>query len=114
MSGRGGKREGAGRPKGAKNKENRILEQILEDEKANLVAVAIKMAKKGNTAVLCKLLDKVAPSLTDNKNLNLTDTIEDLVLRNYPTQNTDNKADTAKPEEENSENELKTQEKGSS
>ena len=78
--GRGGYRQGGGRPKGSKNKANLKIDEILATEGANLVHQAVRLAKLGNAAVLCKLLDKVLPTLTDNKNVNFGANFEDFIL----------------------------------
>lgn len=76
MAKRGGYRPNAGRPKGSKNKENKALAELLEDEKLGLLQKAIKLAKSGNVPIMTKLLDKIVPTLTfnenDNTNKNLT------------------------------------------
>ena len=96
-SGRGGYRPGGGRPKGSKNKENKALATILEDEKGNLLKEAIKLAYEGNTAIMTKLLDKIVPTLNSNANinteLNSDDYISNIVSNLLNSENnSDNKA----------------------
>lgn len=57
-----------GRPKGAVNKENAIIRDLLKDNKDMLIAKALEMAEAGNPVVLNKLLDKIVPTLNENHN----------------------------------------------
>lgn len=57
-----------GRPAGAKNKTNKETVDLLLKAKPELIRIAIKEAKSGNNAILAKLLDKITPTLTENKN----------------------------------------------
>ena len=52
-----------GRVKGSKNKSTILFENLLNDNKYELLATAIKMAKEGNATIMNKLLDKFMPSL---------------------------------------------------
>jgi len=65
MAGTGGRRRGAGRPKGTGNKELQAVRDALRENRDALVrrALRLALAKKPNIPVLLKLLDKVAPSM---------------------------------------------------
>ena len=60
---KGGKRKGAGRPKGKSDKTIKEIREILNNYSEELLTKAVKMALDGNTSVMNKLLDKVLPSL---------------------------------------------------
>ena len=53
----------AGRRKGSKNKSTLIFENLLLENRAELLNQAIQMAKGGNERILLKLLDKIVPTL---------------------------------------------------
>ncbi len=81
-----------GRPKGSHNKTTLLLNDILANNKDKLLKTAIKMANEGNAQVLCKLLDKILPTITETTNINKGITFEDFVLNqlkrlNYQRQN---------------------------
>lgn len=62
----GGVRIGAGRPMGSKNTKVSIVKQILDENKEVIInkAIALATQKEPNTAILLKLLDKIAPTLS--------------------------------------------------
>lgn len=55
-----------GRPKGAVNKENKVIRDLLKENKDMLLQKALEMAEAGNPVVLNKLLDKIVPTLNEN------------------------------------------------
>ena len=59
----GGKRKGAGRPKGKSDKSIKEIREILNNYSEDLLKKAYDMAMEGNTQVMNKLLDKILPSL---------------------------------------------------
>ena len=105
MGKRGGYREGAGRPKGSKNKENKALAEILESEKTDLLEKAIKLAKKGNIPIMTKLLDKIVPTLNYNETTTQVETIDSLLNKMYEERvkyvNKADKVQATKPPEDN-------------
>ncbi len=46
---------------------NKEIRNVLIDHKWTLISKAVKMAVNGNVPVMCKLLDKLLPNLSDNK-----------------------------------------------
>jgi hypothetical protein len=70
-----------GRKKGSLNKSTVLFSSILDEEKENLVKVAIRLAKNGEVSVLNKLLDKVLPTLSHNKNENQNDDSKEFETR---------------------------------
>lgn len=62
-----------GRPRGRKNASTVLFQNILDEHKQNLIEKAIELAEGGELSVLNKLLDKIVPTLTHNKNDNTTD-----------------------------------------
>lgn len=65
---RGGARPGSGRPKGQKNTKTQEGLEWISLNKPELLDKAMEMVREGNHTVLAKLLDKVLPTLTENKN----------------------------------------------
>jgi len=60
---KGGKRKGAGRPKGKSDKTIKEIREILNNYSDELLEKAVEMALDGNATVMNKLLDKMLPSL---------------------------------------------------
>lgn len=62
---RGGRRKGAGRKPNSGDARLELVREALAENREKLVRSAIKLAtgKKPDRVVLCKLLDKVLPSL---------------------------------------------------
>ena len=64
---RGGKREGAGRPKGSQNKSTKevrdVLNKIISNELENLPMLLNEMSSKVRAEILCKMLPFVVPKL---------------------------------------------------
>lgn len=62
---RGGRRKGAGRKQNSGDKRLELVREALSENREKLIGTAVKLAtgKKPHPAVLCKLLDKVLPSL---------------------------------------------------
>ena len=60
---KGGKRIGAGRPKGKSDKSIIEIRGILNNYSEELLMKAYEMAMGGNERMLAKLLDKVLPNL---------------------------------------------------
>lgn len=62
---RGGARKGAGRKKNNGDARLELVRQVLEAHRTELIGTAIRMAtgRKPCVPVLCKLIDKVLPSL---------------------------------------------------
>lgn len=58
----------AGRQKGSKNKSTLIFENLLLENRAELLNKAIELAKEGNERILLKLLDKIVPTLNSIEN----------------------------------------------
>jgi hypothetical protein len=58
----------AGRQKGAKNKTTILFENLLIENRAELLSKAIELAKEGNERILLKLLDKIVPTLNSIEN----------------------------------------------
>lgn len=58
----------AGRQKGSKNKSTLIFENLLIENRAELLNKAIELAKQGNERILLKLLDKIVPTLNSIEN----------------------------------------------
>ena len=69
----GGKRENAGRKKGSMNEETKEALQLLKETRLPLMKKAISLAMAGNVPILQKLLDKIAPTLTENVNFTFED-----------------------------------------
>ena len=65
MRKKGGKRPGAGRPKGSGDKNLQLVRDALHEHREPLIRKALKLAlkKEPSIPVLLKLIDKVAPSL---------------------------------------------------
>jgi hypothetical protein len=61
----GGRRRGAGRPRGGGDVRLRLVRNVLAENREKLITKAIKLATgpKPHVNVLCKLLDKILPSL---------------------------------------------------
>lgn len=51
-----------GRQKGTKNKSTILFQNLLSEDKAELVRKAVNLALEGNVAVINKLLDKILPN----------------------------------------------------
>lgn len=64
-----------GRPKGSLNK----LTQLLADNSEAILKSAIKDALNGDQQMKSKLLDKIIPTLSHNKNENSNKTFEDFL-----------------------------------
>lgn len=62
---RGGARKGAGRKKGGGDARLRLVRDILEAHRTELISTALRMAtgRKPDRVVLCKLVDKILPDL---------------------------------------------------
>ena len=60
----------SGRGKGVKNYSTLRITEILAENKEKLVNKAIELAEAGEISVLNKLLDKILPTLSFNKNEN--------------------------------------------
>jgi hypothetical protein len=58
-----GRPKTGGKQKGSKNKSTILFAEILDKERANLLRVAIRLAKKGNATIMNKLIDKMIPNL---------------------------------------------------
>jgi len=71
----------SGRRRGSLNKPNAEIRDILLYHKDELITIAVQMAREGNATVLCKLLDKILPSLNSNNNINESKmTLEDYII----------------------------------
>jgi hypothetical protein len=57
------KEKTGGRKRGSKNKSTLIFENLLIENRAELLSKAIELAKEGNERILLKLLDKIVPTL---------------------------------------------------
>lgn len=62
------KEKTGGRKRGSKNKSTLIFENLLLENRAELLDKAIEMAKEGNERILLKLLDKIVPTLNSIEN----------------------------------------------
>lgn len=62
------KEKTGGRKKGSKNKSTLIFENLLIENRAELLNKAIELAKEGNERILLKLLDKIVPTLNSVEN----------------------------------------------
>ena len=58
-----GRNKTGGKQKGSKNKSTLIFENLLIENRAELLSKAIELAKEGNERILLKLLDKIVPTL---------------------------------------------------
>ncbi len=65
MTEKGGKREGAGRPKGSRNKATLALQSLFEDEAATIGRKAIELAKEGDMAAIKLVIERVMPTRKD-------------------------------------------------
>lgn len=66
--------EGAGIKKGQKHDKTILFAGVTEDNKREIFDAAMKLVRKGNFAVINKLLDKILPSLQNvQTNMGLTD-----------------------------------------
>lgn len=63
-----GHKKTGGKKKGSKNKSTLIFENLLLENRAELLDKAIEMAKNGNERILIKLLDKIVPTLNSVEN----------------------------------------------
>ena len=64
MKPKGGRRRGAGRPKGSGDKNLQLVRDALKMNRERLITKAISLAlgRRPNVKVLCKLLDKILPT----------------------------------------------------
>lgn len=62
-----------------RNRKLKSISEILEENSHKLIKKAFEMASDGNTAVLNKLLDKIAPSLAENNNTNTEFNADDYI-----------------------------------
>jgi len=63
-----GRNKTGGKQKGTKNKTTLIFENLLIENRAELLSKAIELAKQGNERILLKLLDKIVPTLNSVEN----------------------------------------------
>lgn len=62
------KEKTGGRKVGSRNKSTLIFENLLIENRAELLNKAIELAKEGNERILLKLLDKIVPTLNSIEN----------------------------------------------
>ena len=65
MTEKGGKREGAGRPKGSRNKATLALQSLFEGEAATIGRKAIELAKEGDMQAIKLVIERVMPTRKD-------------------------------------------------
>lgn len=83
---------------------SKSISEILEQNKVLLINHALNMSlgktDRGNTAVLNKLIDKIAPTLNYNDNINQVETIDSLLNKMYEERvKYVNKAESSKSED---------------
>jgi hypothetical protein len=65
MAEKGGKREGAGRPKGSRNKATLALQALFDDEAEVIGRKAVELAKQGDMAAIRLVLERIMPARKD-------------------------------------------------
>lgn len=68
-----------GRQKGKRNRVTEEVAEFLNLNKLEILQLAFDRAMAGSDTILCKLLDKIVPSLAHNKNENENKTFEDFL-----------------------------------
>ena len=58
-----GHKKVGGKKRGSKNKSTLLFENLLLENRTELLSKAIELAKEGNERILLKLLDKIVPTL---------------------------------------------------
>ena len=70
---------------------NKSTIELLAENSNKLLKKALELADQGNTTILSKLLDKIAPTLQENHNTNAVETVDDYL--NNLIKKYDNKAE---------------------
>ncbi|TAF75885.1 MAG: hypothetical protein EAZ52_05305 [Alphaproteobacteria bacterium] len=65
MKQKGGKREGAGRPKGSRNQSTLYLQSLLDGEAEAITRKAIELAKNGEMQAIKLVLERIMPTAKD-------------------------------------------------
>ncbi len=65
MTDKGGKREGAGRPRGSRNKATLALQCLFEDEAELIGRKAVELAKQGDMQAIKLVLERIMPARKD-------------------------------------------------
>jgi hypothetical protein len=65
MIDKGGKREGAGRPRGSRNKATLALQTLFEDEAELIGRKAVELAKDGDMQAIKLVLERIMPARKD-------------------------------------------------
>lgn len=81
MAGKGGKREGAGRPKGAKDKINRNLKQLVLDTVAQLESENKSLGEVGRDDPKWFYANFVKPMLPKDVDLNVDGSLTVIIKR---------------------------------